>query len=83
MVFILRILVILQRLHIFPSDALLEYYYKEDSLDDPMISRDHVQAFNWATKKEIDKIDSDLATVYWLSLDFVFLHASFAHLTNK
>ena len=36
---------------------LLEYYYKEDSLDDPMISRDHVQAFNWATKKEIDKID--------------------------
>ena len=36
---------------------LLEYYYKEDSLDDPMISRDHVEAFGWATKSELKKID--------------------------
>ncbi|MGY9025264.1 MAG: phosphoribosylaminoimidazolesuccinocarboxamide synthase [Candidatus Pelagibacterales bacterium] len=36
---------------------LLEYYYKEDSLDDPMISRDHVEAFSWASKSEIAKID--------------------------
>jgi phosphoribosylaminoimidazole-succinocarboxamide synthase len=36
---------------------LLEYYYKEDSLDDPMISRDHVEAFGWATKTELAKID--------------------------
>ena len=36
---------------------LLEYYYKEDSLDDPMISRDHVETFGWATKSELKKID--------------------------
>ena len=36
---------------------LLEYYYKEDKLDDPMISRDHVVAFGWATASEIKKID--------------------------
>lgn len=36
---------------------LLEYYYKEDKLDDPMISRDHVVAFGWATESEIKKID--------------------------
>jgi len=36
---------------------LLEYYYKEDSLDDPMISRDHVEAFGWATKSELKKIE--------------------------
>ena len=36
---------------------LLEYYYKEDSLDDPMISRDHIEAFGWATKSELKKID--------------------------
>ena len=36
---------------------LLEYYYKEDSLDDPMISRDHVEAFGWASKSELKKID--------------------------
>ena len=36
---------------------LLEYYYKEDKLDDPMISRDHVVAFGWASASEIKKID--------------------------
>ena len=36
---------------------LLEYYYKEDTLDDPMISRNHVEAFGWATKSELKKID--------------------------
>ena len=32
---------------------LLEYYYKEDSLDDPMISRDHVETFGWANRSEL------------------------------
>ena len=36
---------------------LLEYYYKEDKLDDPMISRDHVVTFGWASASEIKKID--------------------------
>ena len=36
---------------------LLEYYYKEDSLDDPMISRDHLITFGWATSSELKKID--------------------------
>jgi phosphoribosylaminoimidazole-succinocarboxamide synthase len=37
---------------------LLEYYYKEDSLDDPMISRDHVETFGWANRSELKKIDA-------------------------
>ena len=37
---------------------LLEYYYKEDSLDDPMISRDHVETFGWASNSELKKIDA-------------------------
>ena len=36
---------------------LLEYYYKEDSLDDPMITRDHLITFGWATNSELKKID--------------------------
>ena len=36
---------------------LLEYYYKEDSLDDPMISRDHVETFGWANRSELKRID--------------------------
>ena len=39
------------------KQPLLEYYYKEDSLDDPMISRDHIITFGWATKSELNKID--------------------------
>ena len=39
------------------KQPLLEYYYKDDSLDDPMISRDHIITFGWATKSELNKID--------------------------
>ena len=39
------------------KNPLLEYYYKEDSLDDPMISRDHLITFGWATNSELKKID--------------------------
>lgn len=37
---------------------LLEYYLKEDSLDDPIVSRDHLELFGWANKNEIKKIDA-------------------------
>ena len=36
---------------------LLEYYLKEDSLDDPIVSRDHLELFGWANRNEIKKID--------------------------
>jgi len=36
--------------------ALLEYYYKNDELGDPMVSEDHITAFEWATPQEIDEM---------------------------
>ena len=36
---------------------LLEYCYKNDELGDPIISKEHIYAFEWATSKEIMKID--------------------------
>ena len=36
--------------------AIVEYYYKSDELDDPMISEEHITAFNWATPQEMDEI---------------------------
>lgn len=36
--------------------AIIEYYYKSDSLGDPMISEEHITAFGWATTQEIDDI---------------------------
>lgn len=38
------------------SSPLLEFYYKDDDLDDPMINEYHALVFNYATKEEIEKI---------------------------
>jgi len=36
---------------------LLEYCYKKDELQDPIISKEHIYTFGWATEKEINIID--------------------------
>ena len=36
---------------------LLEYCYKKDELNDPLISKEHIFTFGWATEKEIKFID--------------------------
>ncbi|MGY9006337.1 MAG: phosphoribosylaminoimidazolesuccinocarboxamide synthase [Alphaproteobacteria bacterium] len=36
--------------------SILEYYLKNDELGDPIISEEHVTAFNWATHRELDEI---------------------------
>ena len=36
---------------------LLEYCYKKDELQDPLISKEHIYSFGWATEKEIKEID--------------------------
>ncbi|WP_300543071.1 phosphoribosylaminoimidazolesuccinocarboxamide synthase [Maricaulis sp.] len=47
-----------QRLGVPEGEALprsiVEYYYKKDELGDPMVSEEHITAFNWATPQEID-----------------------------
>ena len=35
---------------------IVEYYYKSDPLDDPMIIEDHIYAFGFATEAELAKI---------------------------
>ena len=36
--------------------SIIEFYYKADALDDPMVSEEHVTAFGWASPQEIDDI---------------------------
>lgn len=36
--------------------SVVEYYYKSDELDDPMITEEHVTAFGWASPTEIDEV---------------------------
>jgi phosphoribosylaminoimidazole-succinocarboxamide synthase len=34
--------------------SIVEFYYKSDELDDPMVSEEHITAFGWATPQDID-----------------------------
>ena len=36
--------------------SIIEFYYKNDALGDPMVSEEHVTAFGWATPQEIDDV---------------------------
>ena len=38
--------------------SIIEFYYKKDELGDPMVSEEHITAFNWANPQEIDDMIS-------------------------
>lgn len=43
------------------AKPVLEFYYKDDELGDPMVNEYHIESMNWATKEEMSII-KDLAT---------------------
>ena len=45
------------------DSTLVEYCLKDDKLGDPLVSKEHIFAFKWATKKEIEKIDKQLLRI--------------------
>ena len=38
------------------KEPLIEYCLKDDALGDPLIAEEHIYAFDWASKKEIEKV---------------------------
>ena len=36
--------------------SIIEFYYKNDQLNDPMVSEEHITAFGWATPQDLDDI---------------------------
>ncbi len=36
--------------------SIVEYYYKKDDLNDPLVSEEHITAFGWATIHELDEM---------------------------
>ena len=38
------------------KEPLIEYCLKDDKLDDPLIAEEHIIAFEWASKNEIEKV---------------------------
>jgi len=47
--------------------SIIEYYYKNDSLNDPMVSEEHITAFGWATVHDLD----DMAALALRTNDFL------------
>ena len=37
--------------------TIIEYYYKNDALNDPMVSEEHIAAFNWAAPQDMDDMN--------------------------
>ena len=37
--------------------SIVEYYYKSDELGDPLVSEDHIIAFEWATNQELEDME--------------------------
>ena len=40
------------------DNPLIEYSYKNDELGDPLVAKEHIVAFGWANKDELNKIKS-------------------------
>ena len=38
--------------------SIIEFYYKNDALQDPMVAEEHITAFGWATPQDMDDIVS-------------------------
>ena len=38
--------------------SIVEFYYKKDELGDPIVTEEHITAFNWASTQEIDDMIS-------------------------
>ncbi|MCU0881304.1 MAG: phosphoribosylaminoimidazolesuccinocarboxamide synthase [Hyphomonadaceae bacterium] len=36
--------------------SIVEFYFKNDALGDPLVSEEHITAFNWASTQELDDI---------------------------
>jgi phosphoribosylaminoimidazole-succinocarboxamide synthase len=36
--------------------SIIEFYYKADKLNDPMVTEEHITAFGWAAPQEIDEM---------------------------
>ncbi len=54
------------------EQPIIEYYYKDDALNDPMINRDHVLVFGIATAEQIDTARATALKVNRILSEYLF-----------
>ena len=86
---------ICRRFNLKEGDALprtlIEYYYKSDELNDPLISEEHIYAFEWSTKEEMKiiynmslKINDFLSNLFLdIGIKVIDFKLEFGKLTNN
>ncbi|MDH5679696.1 MAG: phosphoribosylaminoimidazolesuccinocarboxamide synthase, partial [Nitrospinota bacterium] len=52
------------------SEPIIELYYKDDALGDPMINRWHIRAFSLGTDEEMDVIEKQALIINTLLVEF-------------
>jgi len=70
---------------------ILDFCYKEDSLNDPLISEYHIRAFDWATDEEVEQMKeyvfkiNDLMKKFFLAvnLDLIDFKVEFGRFKGK
>ena len=55
---------------VFEEQPILEFFYKNDPLGDPMINECHVDIFGWATKEEVEILKSEGIKINKLMVEF-------------
>ncbi|MDP8266605.1 MAG: phosphoribosylaminoimidazolesuccinocarboxamide synthase [Candidatus Aceula meridiana] len=73
------------------SEPILDFCYKKDELDDPLVSEYHVRALGWATDEEIQEIKkytfkvNELMTKFFLAvnLDLIDFKLEFGRFKGK
>lgn len=51
-------------------EPLIEWYYKDDSLGDPMVNKEHARIFGWATLEEMTAIETAAKKINMLLVSF-------------
>ncbi len=54
------------------SNPIIEFYYKLDKLNDPLVNKSHIVNFNWATLKELDQIQKIALQINSLLIDLFY-----------
>nr|NNM89262.1 phosphoribosylaminoimidazolesuccinocarboxamide synthase [Bacilli bacterium] len=53
------------------KQPVVEFYYKDDALGDPLINRSHALALELATREEMDELESQALTINAILRDFL------------
>lgn len=53
------------------SECIVEFYYKEDALHDPLLTRDHIRILNLATPAEVEELRERALQVNTLLQDYL------------